>query len=74
MTELQRKVACKVGAATVRDEWYRAESSGERITLASLLRAGVVVRRVWRGRTRDTNAAHEYQLASAAIQALKEEQ
>jgi hypothetical protein len=72
VTDLQRKVACKVGAATMRNEWYRAESSGERITLASLLRAGVVVRQVWRARTRDTNAAHEYQLAAAVIAALKE--
>jgi hypothetical protein len=32
----------------------------------------VVVRQVWRARTRDTNAAHEYQLAAAVIAALKE--
>jgi hypothetical protein len=71
VTELQKLVAGKVAAATMRGEWYRAESSGQRVTLASLLRAGVVVRRVWRGRTGSANAAHEYQLSEAALAAWK---
>ena len=71
MTELQQIVAGKVAAATMRGEWYRAESSGERVTLASLLRAGALVRRVWRGRTGGANAAHEYQLSDATLAAWR---
>jgi hypothetical protein len=71
VTKLQQFVAGKVAAATMRGEWYRAESSGERVTLASLLRAGALVRRVWRGRTGSANAAHEYQLSDATLAAWK---
>jgi hypothetical protein len=71
VTERQQIVGDKVAAATMRGEWYRAESSGERVTLASLLRAGALVRRVWRGRTGSANAAHEYQLSDATLAAWK---
>lgn len=71
MTELQKLVLSRVAAATLRGEWYRAARNGERVTLASLLRAGAVVRRVWRGRAGNANAAHEYQLSDAAIAAMK---
>jgi hypothetical protein len=67
VTELQKLVAGKVAAATFRAVWYRSESSGERVTLASLLRAGVVVRRVWRGKTGSANAVYEYQLSDKAL-------
>lgn len=71
VTELQKLVLGRVAAATMRGEWYRAARNGERVTLASLLRAGVVVRRVWRGKKGNANAAHEYQLSDRALAELK---
>lgn len=41
-------------------QWYRARTSGERVTLASLWRAGVLDRRPHRGREGEPNAAYEY--------------
>lgn len=40
--------------------WHRARSSGERVTLASLHRKGLLQRRAWRGAEGDADAAHEY--------------
>lgn len=40
--------------------WYRARTSGERVTLASLWRAGALDRRPHRGREGEPNAAYEY--------------
>ncbi len=49
--------------------WYRARSNGERVTLASLWRAGVLDRRAWRGA--GVSAAHEYRVARAVILATR---
>lgn len=57
MTVRQRLVAGKVIARWRRLQHYRAEGSGERVTLASLHRAGVLTRRVWRS---GSAPAHEY--------------
>ena len=43
--------------------WYRAQGSGERVTLASLYRKGRLTRRAWRGREGEPDAAHEYRPA-----------
>ena len=72
MTKLQRYVLGVVSAHHLRDVWYRAASSGERVTLASLYRAGALVRRAWRGKEGDAAAAYEYRLSTMADQALRE--
>lgn len=72
MTKLQRHVFRVVAAHHLRGFWYRAAGSGERVTLASLYRAGVLTRRAWRGKDGEADAAYEYRLASAADQALRE--
>ena len=45
------------------DKWARARGSGERVTLASLYRRGLLDRRAWRGNDGDADAAYEYQLS-----------
>ena len=70
MTKLQRSVFRVVAVHTMQGLWYRAASSGERVTLASLYRAGALVRRAWRGREGELNAANEYKLSDDALDAL----
>lgn len=40
--------------------WHRSRTSGERVTLASLYRLGLVERRAWDGVDGEPNAAYEY--------------
>ena len=72
MTKLQRHVFGVVSAHHLRGLWYRAAHSGERVTLASLYRAGVLKRRAWRGNEGEANAAYEYQLTQEADQVLRQ--
>ena len=72
MTKLQRYVFGVVSAHHLRNLWYRAASSGERVTLASLYRAGVLMRRAWRGNEGEADAAYEYRLAKEAEQVLRQ--
>jgi hypothetical protein len=72
VTKLQRSVLGVVSAHHLRGLWYRAASSGERVTLASLYRAGVLRRRVWRGNEGEADAAYGYQLTPEAEQALRQ--
>ncbi len=51
--------------------WYRAQSNGERVTLASLWRARVLDRRPWRGVVGAPDTAYEYTLSAATIEALR---
>lgn len=61
MTELQRQTVRAIRA--VHPRWYRADGSGQRVTLASLYRhAGVLERRAHRGREGEANAAYEYRI------------
>lgn len=61
MTDSQRTVALKVISAWRHAlAYYRAVGSGERVTLASLYRSGVLERRCWRGVDGTANAAYEY--------------
>ena len=53
----------KVHTSTFAKRWYRATSSGERVTLASLFRRGIVERRAWRSGASTANNAYEYTLA-----------
>lgn len=72
MTLRQREVFAEVFAATRdRTSWFRAKHPGQRVTLASLSRAGVLVRRAWRGIEGEADAAHEYQVSTVALAALK---
>ena len=73
MTDLQKEVTSKVIAA-----WrtggsprhYRAAGSGERVTLASLYRAGVLARRCWRGHEGEPDAAYEYRPSEDLLKEL----
>ena len=55
--------------AARRDEWVRAESAGERVTLASLYYAGFLERRAWRGVDGAANAAYEYRATKVVLEA-----
>ena len=72
MTKLQRYVFGVVAAHHLRDLWYRAAGSGERVTLASLYRAGALKRRAWRGNEGEADAAYEYRLAREADEAVRQ--
>lgn len=72
MTKLQRHVFGIVAAHHRRDLWYRAASSGQRVTLASLYRAGVLTRRARRGKEGEADAAYEYRLSTTADHALRQ--
>jgi len=72
MTKLQRYVFGVVSAHHLRSLWYRAARSGERVTLASLYRAGVLKRRAWRGNEGEADAAYEYQLSHEAEHVLRQ--
>lgn len=67
LTTQQRHVLARVILA---DGWVRAASSGERVTLASLWRRGLLDRRTRDGRDSGANAAHEYQAAARVLDAL----
>ena len=56
----QHAVLREVVRTTLNGEWYRATSEGERVTLASLHRRGLLERRAWRGEAGDCNTAYEY--------------
>ena len=62
LTALQRQTLAAVACCQARGDWYRAESSGERVTLASLHSRGLLIRRAWRGIEGGRDAAHEYRL------------
>ena len=56
----------------VRPAWYRARTSGERVTLAALWRGGVLERRARRGTSGASDAAHEYRPSASFLAALKD--
>ncbi len=61
MTGPQRETILDVTRAHRAGQWYRASGNGQRVSLASLFRHGVLERRVWRVGAQ-ANSAHEYQL------------
>jgi len=65
-TKLQRRQL--VRAARAYPEFIRAETAGDRVTLASLFDRGFMERRVWKGTY--PNAAHEYRLSDAVADTL----
>lgn len=71
MTELQLTVALKVIARWREGHHYRAQRSGERVTLASLYRAKILARQVWRGKP--PYEAHEYRPSNEMLTELARE-
>ena len=74
MTDRQYKVLRLVYAATMNGAWYRAvtkgySGGGERVTLASLFRAGPLERRAWRGVAGEPDAAYEYKIKAEYLTA-----
>ena len=65
MTELQCEVLVKVRDASREGHWFRAEGNGQRVTLASLYRRGLLERRAWRGKEGAADAANEYRITGA---------
>jgi hypothetical protein len=72
LTKLQRYVFGKVAGHHRKGLWYRAEGNGERVTLASLFRAGLLARRAWRGNEGEADAAHEYRLSTVVAHELQQ--
>jgi hypothetical protein len=74
LTAIQRQVFAAVVRATRVDPatWCRARDKGERVTLASLWRQGLLDRRAWRGAEGEVGAAHEYRASKAVLDALAE--
>ena len=71
MTKLQLSVALEVIARWREGNHYRAQRSGERVTLASLYHAGVLARRVWWGKP--PYEAHEYRPSNELLTELARE-
>jgi hypothetical protein len=67
LTQLQQDVFKAVSQAK---GWYRATRSGERVTLVSLYRRGLLERRAWRGKEGAADAAHEYRLSTIVRQEM----
>lgn len=74
LTASQKETLVAVVRATKAnpDRWIRAQSSGQRVTLASLWRQGLLDRRAWRGTEGEASAAHEYRASKAVLEALAE--
>ncbi len=72
MTKLQRYALGVVSAQHLRGLWYRAAGNGQRVTLASLYRAGVLTRRARRGNAGEPDAAYEYRMTAEAEQILRQ--
>jgi hypothetical protein len=64
VTDNQVETMLRVREAHRAGKWYRARSSGERVTLASLFRRGILERQAWRGNEGEADAAHEYRVSS----------
>jgi hypothetical protein len=71
LSPVQKLVLAKVYRANIKGERYRAARSGERVTLASLFRAHLLERWVWRGIEGEANAAHEYELHPVVREELR---
>jgi hypothetical protein len=69
VTERQRAVLRRLLEAW--PAWSRAESNGERVTLASLYRKGWLERRVWREGRSSADNAHEYRPTQVVLEEWK---
>jgi len=68
-TKIQRDTLRAVHA-TPAGEWFRARTSGERCTLASLFYRGFLERRAHRGVEGHADAAHEYRMTDQLREAI----
>jgi hypothetical protein len=71
LSEAQRGTLAAVHRAHENGQWFRARSGGERVTLASLYRYGLLTRRVWRAGKQEADNAHEYKLSDAFVEEWK---
>jgi hypothetical protein len=60
LTELQRAAMRRAVEAARAGGWIIASGSGDRVTLASLFRRGLLMRRARRGVEGEPDAAYEY--------------
>lgn len=70
-TRRQRAELHRVIVGTEAGTWVRALSAGDRVTLASLYRAGFLDRRAWRGAEGHPDAAYEYQATKLVMDAWR---
>lgn len=71
LTALQREVLVRVFRSTREGAWYRAQTSGERVTLASLYTRGLLTRQARRGVEGEANSAYEYRLSELVVELLR---
>jgi len=67
----QRDTLMSVALVDRRHGWYRAASSGERVTLASLYTRNLLVRRAWRVGKSNADNAYEYRLTDVVREELE---
>jgi hypothetical protein len=67
VSPLQQATLRSVAKVHARGGWYRASGNGERVTLASLYRNGLLARRAWRTGRSSANDAHEYCLSENVL-------
>jgi hypothetical protein len=78
LSRLQLRSLARCVLATHEGRWHRAIGSGERVTLASLHKQGLLERRVWKqsesaaARGDYASPAHEYQVTDAVLAAARE--
>jgi hypothetical protein len=70
LTPAQKATVRRLIGPTAANDWSRALSAGERVTLASLYSRGFAVRRPWRGREGEPDSAYEYKLTPALLDSL----
>ncbi len=73
LTDLQKAALRRVRShelAGGADAWFRSETAGDRVTLASLDSRGLLRRRPWRGDGISRDSAFEYRLADELRDAL----
>jgi hypothetical protein len=71
LSQCQRLTLAWVACERTAGRWARARRPGERVTLASLYRLGLLERRAWRGVEGDAGAAHEYNFAAVVLEAFE---
>ena len=74
LSEVQRQVLAAVLRAHETGHWYRAARSGERVTLASLYRRGLLVRRAWRVGKCSADSANEYRCSEMFMEEWRRKQ
>lgn len=71
LSPVQRSVLAAVHRAHENGQWFRARTSGERVTLASLYRHGLLTRYAWRTGKSSADDAYEYKLSDTFVEEWK---